>query len=175
MTTTPSISVESPHAAGIPQLLERGAAYAHSLYPAGETNVQLELSELDRTGVSIYVARADDGAAIGLVALIEDVEHGAGRAELARLFVDEAFRGRGIAALLLMRAETDAMARGVRELVLQTGTAHLAAQALYAKHGYRRVDPFGRYVGVPASVCMAKSLLGFGAAPLTDLPLAVGE
>jgi putative acetyltransferase len=42
--------------------------------------------------------------------------------------------------------------------VLETGTLHLPAQALYAKHGYRRIPAFGQYVGEPYSVCMAKDL-----------------
>ncbi|WP_344372454.1 GNAT family N-acetyltransferase [Agromyces tropicus] len=176
MTTPPSISVESPRAAGIARLLEHGSAFSRALYPAGAGCVQLDADELDRPGVSVYVARSEDGTALGMVALIEQGDLDGARAEIARMYVDEAARGLGIAGMLLHRAETDAAARGVRELVLQTGSQHLAAQALYAKHGYRRVPAFGRYAGVPASVCMAKSLVGFGAELLgDDRPLAVGE
>ncbi|WP_353826476.1 GNAT family N-acetyltransferase [Agromyces sp. SYSU T0242] len=175
MTTPPSISVEPPHAAGIAELLEGGSAYAQSRYPEGAGCVQLDWAELQRPGVDVYVARRGDGTAVGMVALIDDGTHGDGRAEIVRMYVDESARGHGIAALLLQRVETDAAARGLRELVLQTGTQHLPAQALYAKHGYRRVDAFGRYVGVRASICMAKSLVGFGAEPLLDRPMAVGE
>ncbi|MGR0320807.1 GNAT family N-acetyltransferase [Agromyces sp. ZXT2-3] len=175
MTTPPSISVEPPHAAGIARLLEAGSSYARGLYPAGAGCVQLDAAELARPGVSVFVARDGDGTAVGMVALIEDDGHGPGRAEIARMYVDESARGTGVAGLLLQHVETDACARGIRELVLQTGTQHLPAQALYAKHGYRRVEPFGRYVGVPASICMAKSLVGFGADLLDDRPLAVGE
>ncbi|WP_400996995.1 GNAT family N-acetyltransferase [Agromyces sp. GXQ0307] len=183
MTTPPSISVEPPHAAGVSRLLEAGSAYSRALYPAGGGCVQLEAAELARPGASVYVARTEDGTAVGMIALIDDGAHGRGRAEIVRMYVDEPARGTGIAGLLLHRVETDACARGIRELVLQTGTQHHPAQALYAKHGYRRVEPFGRYVGVPASICMAKSLVGFGAEPLVgfeaepldDRPLAVGE
>jgi len=176
VTTPPSISIEPPHAAGVSRLLEAGSEYSRALYREGGGCLQLESAELARPGASIYVARIDDGTAVGMIALIDDGGHGAGRAEIVRMFVDEPWRGAGIAGRLLDRVETDACARGIRELVLQTGTQHLPAQALYAKHGYRRVEPFGRYVGVPASICMAKSLVGFGADLLDDdRPLAVGE
>jgi putative acetyltransferase len=174
VTTPPSISVESPRAPGIADLLAGSSAHARALYPADESCVQIAPSELDQPDATLYVARRD-GIAVGMIALIESGEHGADRAEIARLFVDESSRGRGVASLLLDRIETDAAARGIRELVLQTGTHHLPAQALYAKHGYRRVDAFGRYRGAPASVCMAKSLVAFGADLLADRPLAVGE
>ncbi|RXZ41983.1 GNAT family N-acetyltransferase [Agromyces binzhouensis] len=175
VTTPPSISVEPPHAAGVTRLLEAGSSYSRALYPAGDGCLQLDAGELTRPGVTVYVARDDDGTAVGMIALIDDGAHGAGRAEIARMYVDEPARGTGIASRLLDRVETDASARGIRELVLQTGTQHLPAQALYAKHGYRRVAPFGRYVGTPASICMAKSLVGFGADLLDERPLAVGE
>ncbi|WP_430647547.1 GNAT family N-acetyltransferase [Agromyces sp. GXS1127] len=175
MTTPPSISIEPPHAAGVPRLLEAGSSYSRALYPAGGGCVQLDAAELAHPGVTVFVARDGDGAAIGMIALIDDGAHGPGRAEIARMFVDESARGTGIAGRLLHEVETDASGRGIRELVLQTGSQHLPAQALYAKHGYRRVEPFGRYVGVPASICMAKSLVGFGTDLLDDRPLAVGE
>ena len=67
-------------------------------------------------------------------------------------------RGRGVAAALLTRIEADASARGLIEIVLETGDLHDAAQALYTRHGYREIPQFGQYVGEAHSVCFAKPL-----------------
>ena len=91
------------------------------------------------------------------------------------MYVDAGARGAGIASALIERIETDAAARGLREIVLEAGRLQHPALALYAKHGYRRVERFGRYVGEPSSVCMAKSLVGFTGEVLGERPLAVGE
>jgi putative acetyltransferase len=171
VTTPPSISVESPRAPGVEQLLDAGSAYARSLHPA---DVLLDVPQLEAPGTLVYVARDADGTAMGVAAIVED--HGdAHRAELARMYVDAGARGAGIASALIERIETDAAARGLREIVLEAGRLQHPALALYAKHGYHRVERFGRYVGEPSSVCMAKSLVGFTGEVLGERPLAVGE
>ncbi|HEY1105373.1 MAG TPA: GNAT family N-acetyltransferase, partial [Agromyces sp.] len=67
-------------------------------------------------------------------------------------------RGLGVAGALLARIEADAAERGIDEIVLETGPRHLPALALYEKHGYRRIEQFGPYVGEEFSVCLAKEL-----------------
>jgi putative acetyltransferase len=172
VTTPPSISVESPRAPGVEQLLDAGSAYARSLHPA---DVLLDVPQLEAPNTLVYVARDGDGSAIGIAAIVatDDVE--GRRGELTRMYVDADARGAGIASALIERIETDAAARGLREIVLEAGRLQHPALALYAKHGYRRVERFGRYVGEPSSVCMAKSLVGFTGEVLGERPLAVGE
>ena len=172
VTTPPSISVESPRAPGVEQLLDAGSAYARSLHPA---DVLLDVPQLEAPNTLVYVARDGDGSAIGVAAIVatDDVEER--RGELSRMYVDADARGAGIASALIERIETDAAARGLREIVLEAGRLQHPALALYAKHGYRRVERFGRYVGEPSSVCMAKSLVGFTGEVLGERPLAVGE
>jgi putative acetyltransferase len=172
VTTPPSISVESPRAPGVEQLLDAGSAYARSLHPA---DVLLDVPQLEAPNTLVYIARDGDGSAIGVAAIVatDDVE--GRRGELTRMYVDADARGAGIASALIERIETDAAARGLREIVLEAGRLQHPALALYAKHGYRRVERFGRYVGEPSSVCMAKSLVGFTGEVLGERPLAVGE
>ncbi|MGR0221503.1 GNAT family N-acetyltransferase [Agromyces sp. ZXT2-6] len=175
MTTPLSISIESPREPGIARLLEGSTAYAQSLYPP-ESNFLLDVSQLETPGTTVYVARSGDGTALGMAALVESDDLGPSRGELKRMFVLDDARGLGVASALIERIETDAAERGIREILLETGPLHHAALALYAKHGYRRVEQFGQYVGERFSVCMAKSLVGFSAAPRTgELPIAVGE
>ncbi len=177
VSTALSIAVESPRERGVERLLADSTRHAQSLGYPPEATILLDAQQFAQPGVRLYVARDETGRALGIAAIVDGTDTGAGpdegRAELARMFVDAEARGLGIAGMLLERVETDAAARGIREVVLETGTLHLPAQALYAKHGYRRVPQFGRYVGTPTSVCMAKSLLTFGVDSLAEEPLSV--
>jgi putative acetyltransferase len=76
------------------------------------------------------------------------------------MFVHPDVRGQGVAGRLLAWLETDAAARGIREIVLETGPASHAALAFYRSAGYRQVPLFGQYVGEEFSVCFAKVLPG---------------
>lgn len=148
------IAVESPRQAEIDALLGLSAEHAQSLYPP-ESNFLLGVDELEQPGVSFYAARDEAGRALGIAAL---VPLAGDTAELKRMFVHPDARGRGVAAALLDRIETDAGARGIRELVLETGPQSEAALAFYRRNGYREIPLFGQYLGEEYSVCFAKSL-----------------
>jgi len=152
MRTT--IAIESPRQTEIEALMGLSAEYAQSLYPP-ESNFLLGVDELELPGVSFYAARDESGRPLGIAAL---VPLPGDTAELKRMFVHPDARGRGVAAALLDRIETDAGARGIRELVLETGPLSEPALALYRRHGYREIPLFGQYVGERFSVCFAKSL-----------------
>jgi putative acetyltransferase len=155
-----AVTVESPRQPEVERLLDGSSAYAQSLYPP-ESNFLLDLTTLERPEVTFYVAR-DGARAVGIAALVLDDDPASAaapeRGELKRMFVDPDARGRGVAGALLTRIEADAAARGIRQVVLETGDLHHAAQALYRRHGYREVPQFGQYVGEPHSVCFAKTL-----------------
>ena len=91
----------------------------------------------------VLVARDDDGTPVGCGAL-RPLEPGA--AELKRMYVVPAARGRGISRLLLVALEAEAAARGWTTLRLETGTRQPAAVGLYTAAGYRPVEAFGHYV-----------------------------
>jgi putative acetyltransferase len=154
-----TIAVEAPRQPEVERLLDGSSAYAQSLYPP-ESNFLLDIATLERPEVAFYVAR-DGERAVGIAALVIDAETATdapARGELKRMFVDPAARGRGVAGALLTRIEADASARGIGEIVLETGDLHDAAKVLYARHGYREIPQFGQYVGEPHSVCFAKPL-----------------
>lgn len=155
-----SVAIEPPRQPDVELLLEGSTRYAQSLGYPPEANFLLDVTQLERPEVRVYVARTDDGAAVGIAAIVDDGHGhpGDGTGELKRMFVADTARGLGVAGRLLHEIETDASSRGLRQIVLETGTLHLPAQALYAKHGYRRIPAFGQYVGEPYSVCMAKDL-----------------
>jgi ribosomal protein S18 acetylase RimI-like enzyme len=57
-------------------------------------------------------------------------------AELTELYVEPAFRRRGLGRALIAYAEQLARARGASELLIMTGTGNAVAQALYRAAGY---------------------------------------
>ncbi|SES48548.1 Acetyltransferase (GNAT) family protein [Streptomyces sp. yr375] len=63
-------------------------------------------------------------------------------AELKRMFVREALRGKGGAPLLVRAAEDAARALGATRIVLDTRTDLVEARALYARLGYTETEPY---------------------------------
>ena len=84
---------------------------------------------------------------------------GDGSAEMKRVYVDPAFRRRGLAQVVVDAVEADAARAGVRSLVLNTGPEQPEALALYAVLGYTPVRPFGIYADEPRAVFLGKDLL----------------
>ena len=62
-------------------------------------------------------------------------------AELTRVFVHEAMRGKGGAALLVGAAEEAARALGAGQLILDTRSDLAEARSLYARLGYTETEP----------------------------------
>lgn len=149
-----TITVEPPRQPEIEELLRSSTAFAQSLYPP-ESNFLLSIDALETNEVTFYVARDDAGNASGIAAL---VELSPDTAELKRMFVHDTARGQGVATALLDRVEADAMIRGIRHLVLETGPLHTGALALYRRSGYLPIPQFGAYVGEEFSVCFGKTL-----------------
>jgi GNAT superfamily N-acetyltransferase len=96
----------------------------------------------------VLLVRDDDGTALGcgaLRALGDDV------AEVKRMYVVPAARGRGVSKAVLRGLEGAARARGWTTLRLETGPRQPEAVGLYTGAGYRPIGPFGAYRGDPAA------------------------
>nr|WP_231126487.1 GNAT family N-acetyltransferase [Motilibacter aurantiacus] len=103
-----------------------------------------------------WVLAERDGRAVGVIALCP-LEDGVG--ELKRLYVaDEARRG-GVARALLSAAEDEGRARGLRALRLETGTRQPEAIALYQRHGWASIAPYGYWAEHPMTRCYEKPLV----------------
>ena len=76
-----------------------------------------------------------------------------GMAELKRMYVRPAFRGRGIARQMIVAIEEEALAAGRSVIRLSTGASSPAAIALYQSSGYERLPGHG-----PAGLCFEKRL-----------------
>ncbi|MGY1826707.1 MULTISPECIES: GNAT family N-acetyltransferase [unclassified Blastococcus] len=97
----------------------------------------------------VLLARDDDGTPLGCGALRE---LGGGVAEVKRMYVVPAARGRGVSKAVLAALEEAAGARGWTTLRLETGPQQPEAIGLYSGAGYRPIRAFGDYVGDPDAV-----------------------
>ncbi|MGW4382217.1 GNAT family N-acetyltransferase [Kitasatospora sp. NPDC004531] len=82
-----------------------------------------------------------------------------GDAELKRMYVVPAARGKGYARELLRHLERAAIAAGRTRMVLETGTLQPEAIGLYTSEGYADIRKFGYYKDHELSICMGKELV----------------
>jgi GNAT superfamily N-acetyltransferase len=106
-------------------------------------------------GVGTFVIARAEGKAIGCGALRR--RDGA-TVEVKRMYVEPEMRGRGVAREILNHLESAARSMGAERLVLETGIYQEEAIGLYSKAGFKAIDCFAEYVGVPTSVCFEKTL-----------------
>jgi GNAT superfamily N-acetyltransferase len=83
---------------------------------------------------------------------------GDGRAEMKRVYVEPAFRRRGLAQVVVAAIEADAARAGIRTLVLNTGPEQPEALSLYPALEYAPTTPFGVYAHEPRAVFLGKDL-----------------
>lgn len=86
------------------------------------------------------------------------VEPGGPAAEIKRMYVREATRGRGVARALLAWLEDSARRTGLRRMVLETGQVQPEALALYRSSGYTDIPAYGYYADSDLSVYLGKLL-----------------
>jgi putative acetyltransferase len=147
---TVHITSESPLTPEVTALFKQSDSYAAALYRA-ESNHMVDAESLAQPHVVFCVARQEEKiVACGAAVLYDNY------AEIKRMFVDEQARGLGLGGRILDYLETEAVARGVRTLRLETGVHSYAAIGLYEKCGYRPISPFGDYWDDPLSVFYEK-------------------
>ncbi|MCW5316655.1 GNAT family N-acetyltransferase [Nostoc sp. KVJ3] len=78
--------------------------------------------------------------------------------EIKRMFVESAWRGRGVAKAVLTDLERRAQIFGYRSLRVETGIRQPTAIRLYQSAGYQPIAAYGCYVGNPVSVCFEKQI-----------------
>ncbi|MFS0895668.1 GNAT family N-acetyltransferase [Microbacterium sp. 179-I 3D3 NHS] len=121
-----------------------------------ESRHALPFDRLLAPGVRLFAAEADGRPiATGALAAIDE-----GHEELKSMRTDPAMRGRGVGRAMLDFLLTDAAARGIRRISLETGSMDffLPARALYASAGFVECEPFGHYRPDPLSTFMTLEL-----------------
>lgn len=105
-------------------------------------------ADVDRGGRLLLAAFAGDEL-VGTVQVVFATQpNQPHRAEVAKLLVHRSARGRGVAQLLMERAEAEARAEGKTLLVLDTVTGD-AAERLYTRLGWTRVGVIPGYALYP--------------------------
>jgi putative acetyltransferase len=105
----------------------------------------LSVDAIFQPNIHFFLARLGATAVgCGGVALFPDF------AEVKRMYVRDAARGRGVADAVLARIETETRGAGLAVLRLETGSNQIAAMRLYARAGFRPCAPFGTYAAMPA-------------------------
>ncbi|WJK37577.1 GNAT family N-acetyltransferase [Solwaraspora sp. WMMA2065] len=79
-------------------------------------------------------------------------------AELKRMYVADAARGRGVARALLAAVERSAAGQGRRRVILECGDKQPEAIALYSSCGYARIPNFGYYRDSPGCLSFGRVL-----------------
>jgi GNAT superfamily N-acetyltransferase len=79
-------------------------------------------------------------------------------AEIRRMYVVPAARGRGLSREVLAALEEEARASGYDAVRLETGYRQSEAIALYRSSGYEPIERYGPYVNDERSVCFEKRL-----------------
>jgi len=140
------ITPERPDTADAVALINELEDYLTPLYPA-ESQYGLSVGHLIAQGVAFFLVR-HDGAPAGCGGIkLFGTEYG----EIKRMYVRPAFRGLGLAKLMLDRLADHARAHGVHLLRLEAGIHQREAAGLYERMGYRRIGPFGDYRDDPLS------------------------
>ena len=142
-----------PDHADVVALVEQSHALMQSLYPSKRGH-PADLASLKASNMQVFLAR-EDGVAVGCGALILDQDW----AEMKRIFVAPAARGRGIATTVIDRLEREAMHAGRDWMRLEVGILQTEGFALYRKLGYAECGPFGSYVAHPLSRFVEKRLI----------------
>ncbi|MCO6004481.1 GNAT family N-acetyltransferase [Actinoallomurus purpureus] len=103
------------------------------------------------TGQFVVGRHGGEAAACGGILMLD-----AGTAELTRVYLRPAFRGRKGAGLLLEFLEEEARLLGARRMVLNTRLDLVEARSLYVRHGYAEIPAYctGPYV----EICYGKDL-----------------
>ncbi len=79
-------------------------------------------------------------------------------AEIRRMFVHPAYRGRGFARKLLRTLEDSAHLAGADAMMLETGFVQVDAVGLYRACGYVEIPRFGHYADAEGSLHLGKLL-----------------
>lgn len=125
----------------------------HSRYPEpGALVFSLESADIqDGVGLLLMATLDDEPVGCGAFRVIDERP---GSAEIKRLYVTLAGRGKKIGSALL--TELERRAAGIDRFALEFGPRQPEAQTMFESAGYVVCDPWGPFVGKDFSICMEK-------------------
>jgi putative acetyltransferase len=129
-----TLSIETPLQDDVRVLVADLNAYLNPLTPR-EFQFQLTAEQMAEPGVTLFVARDEQGRSVGMGAL---KDHGGGLGEVKRMYTLPEVRGQRIGRKILDRIEALAREKGITRLVLETGepTGFEPAHRVYERGGF---------------------------------------
>lgn len=131
-----AIAAETPLQDDVRDMVSALNAHMIPLTPR-EFQFQLTVEQMADPSVTVFVARNEDGNAVGMASL---KDHGQGLGEVKRMFTKPEVRGQRVGSALLQQVEQLARDRGIFRLVLETGEAPGFEDAwrIYERNGFTR-------------------------------------
>lgn len=148
---TITITKERPDTPDAIQLIQELEGELDGFYP-DESRHGLSVEQLIQLNVAFFVTRKDGvPAGCGGIQLFGK-EYG----EVKRMYVRPAFRGFGLAKLMLEELSKHTKENGINILRLETGIHQKDAIALYRGWGFKVIGHFGEYKEDPLSLFFEK-------------------
>ncbi len=151
--TNISLRTVEPTEPAIRALIEALDEYRKSLYPLEFTH-HVPPEKLKSPPI-VFLAAYEDDQLLGCGGIdFTDPDY----AEIRKMYVEPAARGKGVGDLLLKALEQQARQRQYHLICLETGKFQEPAMGLYQKHGYQPSKAFGSYQENPYSRYYSKTL-----------------
>lgn len=151
-----TIAVETPLQDDVRELVRQLNAHLNPLTPP-EFQFQMTVEQMAGPATTVFVARNELSKAVGMGALkVESAE----MAEVKRMYTVPAVRGQRVGSALLDRITELARDKGIRHLMLETGSVagFEPAHRLYSNAGFTRCGAFLDYPDSPYSAFFEKWL-----------------
>jgi putative acetyltransferase len=138
-----SVAIETPLQDDVRELVSQLNAHLLPLSPL-EFQFKMTVEQMADSDTTLFVARDDTGAAVGMGAL---KAHGPELGEVKRMFTVPEVRGQRVGRQLLERIVELARERAMPVVMLETGTGEGMAEAhrLYERYGFVSRGPFLDY------------------------------
>lgn len=151
-----TLAIETPLQDDVRDLVQRLNAHLNPLSPP-EFQFQMTVEQMADSATTLFVARNEAGAAIGMGAL---KQQDAAMGEVKRMFTVPEMRGQRIGSALLEAIEQLAREKGLKVLMLETGSEAIMPEAhrLYQRGGFSPRGPFLDYPESPWSAFYEKQL-----------------
>jgi putative acetyltransferase len=148
-----AIKAVSPLNPDVRHLINQLDAYQIDLYGIEKCNLETPEALVHNQAYMIGAYAGDALIGIGGIKIYDTY------AEVKRMFVDNKFRGKAIARLILEQLENYALRKGITKVFLETGKLHVEALGFYRKNGYSEVEKFGEYFPNEVSVYFSKEMI----------------
>lgn len=152
-----TIAIETPLQDEVRELVAQLNEHLLPLSPL-EFQFKMTVEQMADADTTLFVARNDAGAAVGIGALRVLSAH---EGEVKRMYTSPSVRGQRVGSALLEAIEALARQKGMALLLLETGPGEgmAGAHRLYANSGFVVRGPFSDYPDSEWSVFMEKRLV----------------